>query len=109
MGRNEISRVDEVLLQHKIFPNKKGYGYLKGVILTLSRDKNATLKSAYAEIAKVKDVKISAVEKGISNVIEKSFESFTIAEKYGKAVNKEKGKLTNKQFIFTVLKVINHT
>lgn len=99
--------IDNLLLEHRIFPNKKGYAYLKAFIKYRMENESYLFKDVYILVADNFGVKPNSVEKSISNVIESSFGHYEIAEKYGSLVDAEKGKLSNKLFLRILLDEIH--
>lgn len=96
-----------MLIERRILPNKKGYAYLMFVIDRLLSDKIG-LSEAYEKAAKKFNVRANTVEKSISNAIEGSFGSMSVAEKYGKYASPVSGKITNKKYVSMIIEEIHN-
>ncbi len=104
----KLTDINKVLIEHHIYPNKRGYLYIRFILQNLSDEKSFRLKSYYDYAAENFHVKPNTIEKSISNAIESSFKFIDVAEKYGKMVDADKGKLTNKHFIGILFSMIHN-
>lgn len=100
------------LLRHHILPNRKGFYYLFEVIEYLLyndiRSSKCKMSEVYERVAHKHKISKNSVEKSIGLLIERSFNYIEIAEKYGEIVSRDRGKLTNKKFVFALIDDVKH-
>lgn len=100
--------INKTLVEHHIFPNKKGYKYLFGVMEYVLENGCRVLYGAYESVAAYYGIKVNSVEKCIASAIETSFDNIYIAEKYGSFTSARSGKITNKRFIKLLIEEIHN-
>ena len=108
-------RVSSILNSTGIFPNLKGYKYLKSAILYGYKDENALdgiTKVLYPKIARENNTTGDRVERAIRHAIESAWKKYGGNDFYGKmgfAGCGEKRRPTNSEYIFTVLEYLKNS
>ena len=104
----EITRkeVSELLKTLGIPASTLGYKYITEAVMLISEGREEyrrITKTLYPKIAKACNVTVTSVERAISHAVEVSFsrmEQEVIEDIFGSAYSYEKGKPTNKEFLW---------
>lgn len=103
-------KTSELLIKLGCRPNNMGYRYICDLVDLAKRGFNISplCTNGYKILSQKYDKKISCIEKNIQNCISNAWvvgDSEYLYKFFGSTVSEEKGKPTNKHFIFSV---INH-
>ena len=105
-------RISELLRQLGVPAHIKGYQYLRKAIITVTKDPeviSGVTKILYPDIAKAYGTTPGGVERAMRKAIEVAWDRGDIdclQHYFGNAVNPEKGKPTNSEFIATVADIM---
>lgn len=106
--KNEEIFIFRLLLDLGIPPHLLGYGYIKEAILLISHDNSylyKITKELYPAIAKKYDTTAFRVERAIRHAVGLSFNranTETLCKRYSYALDSNKGRLTNSEFLAVV-------
>lgn len=110
-----MANIKKVLLDIGVPPHLLGFQYIEEAVKVAQETKNNGFRNImyeiYEPVAKKFNVTSSSVERCMRHAVEFVFNNvdYEYLEKFfGKGISKNKGKPTNKQFLLTVLMIVEN-